>query len=80
MELLQKQASNRRLYFVERQYVSLSLTRHPFFYLLFSDERTKAIQYILFQREQLDQLHKENQSVNPFSHLFHRLTIFFIFS
>ncbi|CAF4006759.1 unnamed protein product, partial [Adineta steineri] len=47
MELLQKQASNRRLYLIERH-----------------QERTKAIEYILHQREQIAQFNNEKQSFN----------------
>jgi hypothetical protein len=66
MDLLQKQASNRRLNFIERQYVSILLYSHhsfPFFSFS-SEERTQAIQYVLHQREQINHLINEKQSVN----------------
>jgi hypothetical protein len=66
MDLLQKQASNRRLNFIERQYVSILFYSHhlfPFFSFS-SEERTQAIQYVLHQREQINHLINEKQSVN----------------
>ncbi|CAF3446393.1 unnamed protein product [Rotaria sp. Silwood1] len=47
IDLLQKQASNRRLYFIERH-----------------QERTTTIQYILYQREQIEQLIDEKLILN----------------
>jgi hypothetical protein len=74
MELLQKQATNRRLYFIERQYVSYLLFVLPFFFLSsYSEERTKVVQYIFHQREQIEQLTNEKHSVNisSFIHILH---------
>ncbi|CAF4427484.1 unnamed protein product, partial [Rotaria sp. Silwood2] len=47
IDLLQKQASNRRLFFIERH-----------------QERTNTIQYVLYQREQIEQLINEKQLLN----------------
>ncbi|CAF3672398.1 unnamed protein product [Rotaria socialis] len=47
LELLQKQASNRRLFFIERH-----------------EERTQTVQYVLHQRDQMEQLFNEKQSLN----------------
>jgi len=66
MDLLQKQASNRRLNFIERQYVLIFIFHVPSIFFISSEERTKALQYILYQREQIDQLLIEKQSVNFF--------------
>jgi hypothetical protein len=66
MDLLQKQASNRRLNFIERQYVLIFIFHVPSIFFISSEERTKALQYILYQREQIDQLLIEKQSVSIF--------------
>jgi len=47
IELLQKQAASRRMYFIERH-----------------EERTKAIEYILCQREQIEEINQGKQTLS----------------
>ena len=66
MDLLQKQANNRRLFLIQRQYVFKQWYQKIFFsvsFLFSSEERTKAIEHILCQRTQITQLNTEKQEV-----------------
>ncbi len=63
-------------------YISLNDSMFHFFYYFFykssySEERTKTIQYILHQREQIDQLTDDKQSVKYF--LIHQYSHFHLF-